>query len=125
MILDIISQFNSDIHPMYLYLTLYMAILCSYGMVYVANYHLTKTNSIIKQHQHRSSLHLQDIFHILSQIQAIHNWITKKTKRTDAPDDDEDNQTSSANDLFLLLRGGKSCLSNLCSHSSRNIVLLV
>lgn len=125
MILDIISQLNSDIHPMYLYLTLYMAILCSYGMVYVANYHLTKNNGIMNQHQHKATLYLQDFFNTLSQIQAIHNWLTKKTKRKDAPDDDEDNQTSSATDLFLLLRGGKSCLSNLCSHSLRNIVLLV
>lgn len=125
MILDIISQLNSDIHPMYLYLTLYMTILCSYGFVYVAKYHLTKQNGMMEQHQRRPHLYLQDLFTVLGQIQAIHNWITKKMKRKAAPDDDEDNQTSSANDLFLLLRGGKSCLSNLCSHSLRNIVLLV
>ncbi|WP_157967365.1 MULTISPECIES: hypothetical protein [Paraliobacillus] len=125
MILDIISQLNNDIHPMYLYLTLYMTILCSYGMVYVANYHLTKQNGFMSQHQRISYLDLRELFHLLSQIRAIHNWITKKMKRKDAPDDDEDNHTSSTNDLFLLLRGGKSCLSNLCSHSLRNIALLV
>ncbi|MFB1050289.1 hypothetical protein [Paraliobacillus sp. JSM ZJ581] len=124
MTLELIGQLYSDLHPMYIYLTFYIALICSYGLLYVTHHQLSKQRHAFKNNYHAVYLRTQEAIFHLSQWQDIRKWITIKMKRKESPDDDEDTHSS----IFYLnlrtLLGGKICTYNLYLPTLKNIGLL-
>ncbi|CQR48349.1 hypothetical protein BN1058_02717 [Paraliobacillus sp. PM-2] len=125
MTVELIGQLNSDLHPMYIYLTFYIALICSYGLLYVTHYEITRHHKVIKNNYHAVYLRRQEAIFHLSQWQDIRNWITIKMKRKESPDDDEDNHSSMFHLYLRTLLGGKTCTYNLYSLILKNIGSLV
>ncbi|WP_182200646.1 hypothetical protein [Paraliobacillus salinarum] len=124
MSVELIGQLYSDLHPMYIYLTFYIALICSYGLLYVAHHQLSKQQHSFKNNYHAIYLRTKEAIFHLGQWQDIRKWITIKMKRKESPDDDEDNHFSLFYQNLRTLQGGKTCTYNLYSLSLKNIGLL-
>ncbi|MFD2657567.1 hypothetical protein [Gracilibacillus thailandensis] len=123
MVLEMLGELNNDLHPMYIYLTFYIALICSYGLIHIPHYQLTRYEKIINNNNYYSiQLQLQQKALIIGQWLDIQSWLTNKMKRKESPDDDEDNHSFSCVQAISLKRGGQTC--NLYSLSLKNIVLL-
>lgn len=122
MTIELIGELNSDLHPMYFYLTCYIALICYYGLLDVTQYQLTRHKKVVNNHYYVIHLDRQQRTFIIGQCQDIHSWITMKMKRKESPDDDEDNHASSYVKHNQLIRGGQKW--NLYSLSLKNIELL-
>lgn len=123
MTVELIGELNSDLHPMYLYLTFYVALFYSYGLFRVTHYQLASHDKIINNSYHASFRYVKQAVWVTAQWQDMRSWLSHKMKRKASPDDDDDNHTFSYGQPLQLSRGGQTCI--LYSLSLKNIVLSV
>ncbi|MDX8047463.1 hypothetical protein SH601_15965 [Gracilibacillus sp. S3-1-1] len=121
MLLEMIGELNYSLHPLYIYLTFCLLLICSYGLFHMNQYQLAANEKIINYHDYSFYQHLKQKVVIVWQWISIQSWLTNKMKSKDSPDD-EDNQSFSFNQSIVFKRGGETC--NLYSLSLKNIVIL-
>ncbi|WP_208585823.1 hypothetical protein [Gracilibacillus suaedae] len=121
MAIEIIGELISDLHPMYIYLSFYITLIGSYGLLHITHYQLKSHEKIINNNYYSIQLQLQQKALIIGQWIDILSWLTNKIKRKESPDDDEDNHSFSFVQTISLKRGGQTC--NLYSHSLKIIDL--
>ncbi|WP_186580717.1 hypothetical protein [Aquibacillus kalidii] len=123
MVLDLISEINSDFYPMYFYITIILTIFCSLQLVHITHHYLNDYRSITTKNQKFINITAQlNRVNVNSKSDRL-SWITKKMKRKEGPEDDSDNNSSNLNKTYLTIRGGLTCLNKLYSLFSKNIAL--
>ncbi|WP_174616025.1 hypothetical protein [Virgibacillus ihumii] len=120
MVFELLYDVVGEISPIYIYLSIILSLVCSFRIMNVSMQHSIIRNHDYTKECHATHIKLLPVNEPIGQVTEIYNWITHRTKRIDAPDDDSDHHSFSLHKKFL--RGGQSCKRNLYSLSFTNIV---
>ncbi|WP_047981087.1 hypothetical protein [Ornithinibacillus contaminans] len=122
MLLEFISELFSDFSPIYIYLSVLFSMILALQIVPFVTDSLMKHRKLSKAELHAracNTIHLQEPKPMQAEER---NWLVRKTKRIEAPDDESDSESF----LFqttLKKQGGAQWNIDLYSHSFGNIVL--
>ncbi|WP_085992929.1 hypothetical protein [Oceanobacillus senegalensis] len=119
MLLEFIYEMMNDLSPLYIYLSLAVSIL------YLDSIHMNVQpyeNQVYIRRWHEIQIQLLPKQDIIPRITEIRSWITTKTKRIDAPDDDTEAHSFSSL-INQNNRGGKQWNQHLYSPLLKNIAL--
>ena len=120
MFFELIHEVFNEVSPFYIYISLCLTMFSFEGFQFTLKNKMNKNHLYIR-HCHEVQFHLLPKLEDTPAMTEIRNWITTKTKRMDAPDDDTDGHAFSLR-LEKKIRGG-FIWKHLYSHSLGNIVL--
>lgn len=107
--IELLNELVSDISPIYFYISILLTIVCTYQLFLITGKGNIGNNNVFIRKYHAIKVRLLPMQELFGEIIGIHDWITKKTKRKAAPDDDTDHPSFSFLSTFLQIRGGQSC----------------
>ncbi|WP_156288684.1 hypothetical protein [Oceanobacillus salinisoli] len=119
MLLEIINELLNELSPFYCYLSVFISIVYLERIRFEWQQHGLENQLYIRK-CHEVEFRLLPKQKCIPRIIEIRNWITTKTKRIEAPDDDSEAPSFSFIHS-IQLRGGKQWKQNLYSLSLKNI----
>ncbi|RKQ33952.1 hypothetical protein [Oceanobacillus halophilus] len=122
MLLELFNEMFYEFSPFYFYLSIALSLI-TIDIFYVNLEHKAFENQLYIRKSHDVKIQQLPRQIIIPRVIEIRNWITTKTKRIEAPDDDSDAHSFS---LFpsIKYRGGKQWKQHLYSLLLKNIALL-
>jgi hypothetical protein len=122
MLLEFLYESLSDLSPLYLYLSVLLSMIFALRFMPFFMESFAENSKLYRQKLHARKAKLVQMQAPKTVLIEKRNWLSRKTKRIEAPDDDTDSES------FLLQainkkQGGTTWKSNLYSHSLRNIAL--
>ncbi|SES91528.1 hypothetical protein SAMN05216389_103165 [Oceanobacillus limi] len=121
MLLELLHEMLNEFSPFYLYLSAIISVFYL-NRIYIGVKHNVLENHFYIRKWHDVQIQLLPEMKIIPRVLEMRNWITTKTKRIEAPDDDTDAPSFSFNHMNKL-RGGQQWKQqkNLYSLSLKNI----
>lgn len=123
--IELINELVNDMSPFYSYISILLTIVCSYQFISIGVQGITRNNDILTREYHDIRVRLLPMQELYGEIAEVLDWLTRKTKRIAAPDDDTDNHSFSFIKLSLLIRGGQQWKIILYSLFLKNTALSV
>ncbi|MGY0694401.1 hypothetical protein ACW2QC_16735 [Virgibacillus sp. FSP13] len=123
--IELLGQLTGDVSPLYLYLGIALSMICAYRGISINLHQINQNNEMFTRQWHAIEFRLLPMQEELGVNTEIQNWITTKTKRIEAPDDDTDSHSFSLSTANKIKRGGQQWKENLYSQSLQNIALSV
>lgn len=121
MIIEMLSELLAETSPLYFYFSVFLSVI---GTVNFTQFGLHKFIGHAHMHtrkSHATQIQSAPIRETIGETTDIMDWIVRKAKRIDAPDDDTDHHVFSFFKATMKKRGGHRWNENLYSHLRKNI----
>lgn len=121
MLLEFLSECITDTSLFYFYLSLFLSAIGALSLVHIHFHHYVNAHTVYTKKSNMFTLHAMPTVESVGDVTAIRNWLVRKIKRMEGPDDDADS------DSFFLFnpldekQGGQSWKQNLYSHPLKNM----
>ncbi|MCT2536192.1 hypothetical protein NC661_17285 [Aquibacillus koreensis] len=116
MFFELFFDYQSDLYPMYMYVSFLFTMMYTYRLFQLSHTHVQKYRLLYYKQKHELlKLKKQTSTHDNTPLKATRVWIIKKMNVKDSTDDDAENPFLFFNQLHLKKQGGSSCQKTLYS----------
>ncbi|PAV29662.1 hypothetical protein CIL05_09825 [Virgibacillus profundi] len=123
MLIEILFDILSDFSLLYFYVSIILSIFCAYQITHFSLFNIKKMNECYTREHHSIQARQIPLVSVVGEVIEKRDWLTNKTKRIEAPDDDAEIHSFSLVNKRTIKRGGQQWKNILYSLSLKNIAL--